>query len=121
MITYSCGHKRDYNPGHNIMAKTICYDCRMSLVGTEIDFIRFGAPPKDGYSYNYQSGRNEIGVSVYLVQNGNIRDTIRGEFSDRTMYVGKGVMVGTGGDDEPLVEIVKCRKATKKQIARLGL
>ena len=120
MITYSCGHKRDYNPGHNIITKRLCYDCKMSLVGTEINFIRFGAPPKSGQSWNYSENKPENGVSVYLVQDGQVKDTIRWEFADeRPAYVGKGVVLGIGGDDEFVVEITTCRKATKKQTEKL--
>ena len=121
MISYSCGHKRDYNPGHNIVTKKLCYDCRMSLVGTEISFIRFGAPPKNRCSWNYSENRPEKGVSVYLVRDGQILDSLRWEFADeRPAYIGKGIVLGIGGDDEFVVEIITCRKATKKQIEKLS-
>jgi len=119
MIAYSCGHKSDWCPGHDIQSRGPCYSCKTELIGTEVNFLRCGKPPVGGYSYNYQVGQYESGVSVYLVRDNVILDTVRSEFVDRPWYVGRGVVVGIGGDDEILVDVVTCRKASLKQIKKL--
>jgi hypothetical protein len=119
---YACGHSNSYNPGHNINLPSLCYHCKMALVGTSVDFVRFGAVPESGRSWNHAESKPEAGVSVYLVQENIIRDTLRWEFADtRTMYIGKGIVLGVGGDDEIVVEITTIRKASKRDKIRLGV
>jgi len=89
------------------------------MVGQEIEFLRFGKPPESGYSYNYQSNRNEAGVSCYVVINGKVAATVRGEFEDRQAYIGRGILLGFGGDDEALVQIISIRKISGKKADRM--
>jgi hypothetical protein len=122
-MKFACGHKPYWNDGcsDDYVAKSLCYQCLKALIGTEVEFIRFGAPPKSGQSRNHAENKLEAGVSCYLIQNGKIMDTVRGEFLDRQPYIGKGVMVDTGSDDEIIVEIITCRKASKRDCRRLGI
>lgn len=99
----------------------ICYDCLKALIGTRIEFVRFGEAPEDGASRNHISGRGEAGVSVYLVLAG--RTVIAGFpaeiWTRRPIYRGTAVMVDTGSDDEPIVDwstvaaLRKVRRAPK--------
>ena len=115
-----CGCTEIYaNVGRDIVLKSMCYDCLKERKGTVIDFIRFGKAPE--VSYNYAENRNENGVSVYLIENNTVCQTMRSEFLDRTAYIGTGLMVDTGGDDEPVVEIQSIKKASLKQLKKLGL
>ena len=124
IIHTKCGHESDrLNHSFNrvVTFDNLCWECLKALKGTEVDFIRFGKAPEDGFSYNYRENRCEPGVSAYLVQNNEIIDTIRSEFVDkRAMYVGKGIVTGFGGDGEICVNILKIRKATKRDKSKLA-
>ena len=123
MIHFSCGHSGDFGTGkREVRLNKLCYNCKKSLIGKKIDFVRFGNMPENGYSWNYSENCAESGVSVYLVQNGVVADVVRGEFANRTIYCGQGIAVGFGGDGELLVDnITTYKKATKSQIKKLGL
>lgn len=115
MITYGkCGHTRDWCDGSDIHKGNYCPSCREARIGTEIAYVRFGVPVER--STNWADGTSEAGMSVYEIGVG----TIRSEFLTRKAYVGKGVIVGYGSDDEPLVVPVSCRRATATQRAKYG-
>ena len=124
IIHTRCGHESDrLNHSFNRLVKfdNLCWDCQKALKGTEVDFIRFGKAPEDGYSYNYRESKSEPVVSAYLVQNNIVMDTIRSEFvNKRSLYVGKGIVTGFGGDSEICVKVLKIRKATKRDKAKLA-
>jgi hypothetical protein len=77
----------------------LCYECRKSLVGKRVDFIRYGSLPESGYSMNWSTGGYEKGVSVYLPG-----QTARAEFETRKKITGSAVVVGLGSDDEILID-----------------
>lgn len=88
-------------------------DKTKSEIGTEISFIRFGEPVEKSTDWS----NNEIlkGMSVYEINaQGASKQTVRSEFSERkSVYVGKGTVVGYGSDGEPLVSNYIVRKASK--------
>jgi hypothetical protein len=92
------------------------------FIGNKIDFVRLGDAPEDGVSYNYAENCWESGMSVYMILDGKLANVVRAEFEGRPIYIGKGIMVDTGGDGEPVVaNFERMKKATKKQIKALGL
>jgi len=114
MIQYTrCGHTRPWCDGVREI-NNFCPACREARIGAEIKFVRFGAPVKQ--STNHQTGCAETGMSVYEIGVG----TIRSEFADRPAYTGRGVIVGYGSDDEPLVRAITCRRATKSMRSANG-
>ena len=55
IIHTKCGHESDrLNHSFNrvVTFDNLCWECLKALKGTEVDFIRFGKVPEDGYSYN---------------------------------------------------------------------
>ena len=114
MIQYTrCGHTRPWCDGIRDV-NNFCPTCREARIGTEIEFVRFGAPV--GRSMNHQTGCAESGMSVYEIGVG----IIRSEFADRPAYTGRGVIVGYGSDDEPLVRAITCKRANKTARATNG-
>ena len=116
MIKYACNHTRDYCPGRELSDRGLCWDCKQALIGQVVEFVRFGAPPECGRSYNYATNQAEAGVSGYLMIDGQIYGTIRSEFADRQRYVGRGVVVGIGSDDEIVVDIIEISKSRRRKI-----
>ncbi len=76
------------------------------LFGTRVEFVRFGDMPKNGLSINHAENKYETGVSCYLVENGKIMQTVRGEFSDRKTIKGTAIAIDTGGDCELIIDIL---------------
>lgn len=86
-------------------------------------YIRFGAPPKSGFSINHATGEREPGVSVYrakLYDTGAvIVDTphySQGTFlalQNLPMYQVWGKIVGYGSDGEPCLKINKIKLIKK--------
>lgn len=76
-----------------------CFDCQQKMIGTRTTVVRYGDMPKGGRSYNYRENKYEDGVSVYL-------ETMRprAEFTDRPKRIFSAVIIGWGGDDEPLID-----------------
>ena len=68
-------------------------------IGDEGTFYRSGRLPKSGRSINHATGTAEKGVSVYAVP----WATSLAGLSERQWYTGKGVVVGFGSDNEPLI------------------
>ena len=67
---------------------------------TERVYFRKGAPPASGRSFNTMENKHEAGVSAYVTPEvGSFAG-----FVDRPWYYGYGTVVGTGGDDEPLLK-----------------
>ena len=119
-----CGHESDkcnYSFSKTVKFNTLCWDCLKAFNGKEVDFIRFGSAPEDGFSYNYSEGKNEVGVSAYLVQNDKVVQRIRSEFvSIRPMFIGRGIVTGFGGDGEICVKVLKIKKSTKRDRLKLA-
>jgi len=70
------------------------------MIGTRIQFKRYGRIPANGKSTNWATGELEVGVSVY-----SDSDTIRAEFEDRDVVIeGEALVVGAGSDGEPLID-----------------
>ncbi len=107
--------------GDEVTLHQMCYDCKKLFLGQEIAFLRFGDAPESGQSYNYATNSYEDGLSVYMIADGQLCNTIRCEFTDRKIYAGKGMLIGFGGDDEALVKNFKMRKATKSKLTKLGV
>ena len=102
--TYICGHTRN-RPGVDMTWKHRCYTCRSAEIGTRIQFVRYGAIPASGHSINWAQNTAEEGVAVYrLLGNGVHEPTLRAEFASRIPITGTAVMVGTGSDDEPIID-----------------
>lgn len=104
-IIYRCGHWR-YNVSHeDNISRRLCYDCRLALVGTRIDFIRYGDVPESGLSYNYTDNRSESGVSVYGIDP-DTGDADQFSFIDisRPTIRGSAICIGYGSDDEPIID-----------------
>jgi len=61
-------------------------------------FFRYGAPPEGGRSRNHVTGDMEAGISVYATPRPtSFIDT------DRPLYAVRGVAIGLGSDDEPVI------------------
>lgn len=63
---------------------------------------RYGAAPESGYSHNYATGRSECGVamaSVGMTPECRSFATLEARESRRRYYY-RGIVAGTGGDDE---------------------
>jgi hypothetical protein len=110
--TYSCGCTRKAT---SPWAADESYDfpCRKcssgydtNIIGTRIEFIRYGAMPVSGFSTNHRDGTSEAGVSVYAVFDGEPRHV--GFYYDivsRTALRGSAICVGLGSDGEPLIDM----------------
>ena len=112
---HKCGHFSTNDPwgsGPDVQVYSLCLNCKKSRIGETIEFARFGKPPVSGQSTNHREHTAEDGVSVYEIINGEI-DLVGWHFgiTDRVKYVGKGIILGWGSDGEPLVRIIKIRKA----------
>ncbi len=106
MIKYKCGCTR--NDGDNTRtyhASKKCCSCMSKLFGTRVEFVRYGDMPENGCSINYAENTYESGVSCYLVENGEIMHTVRGEFEDRKVIRGAAIAIDTGGDDELIIDM----------------
>ena len=119
----SCGHhelRSTCGTGEVTPLDSPCHACRSARVGEEIEFIRFGSIPAAGRSKNHRDGFSEDGVSVYEVKGGKA-DLVgwHFDFLVRPAFTGTGRIVGWGSDGEPLVEVVKSRKAKKSEVAAL--
>lgn len=78
-------------------------------------FLRYGDPPPGGRSRNYRTGRLEAGLSVYpsvLVDGERAPLLVRNEpqdyscgMLDRPVLVLVGIVLGTGSDGEPVIEV----------------
>lgn len=92
-------------------------------IGETVRVIRYGHPVER--STNHATGEPHIGMSCYLLDHrGVVIGTVRAEFADRlAVYIGRGVLVGYGADDEPLVTAFRGRRATRAQeeIAYYGM
>lgn len=77
-------------------------------------FIRYGAAPRDGRSFNHASGREEAGLSVYAAEEVDGGYAIDGagiatptavflSVQGILPYLVEGVRVGRGSDGEPLI------------------
>jgi len=105
---YSCQHEsilstRIFGAGYDRLTNVSypCYDCQLSMLGARCDVVRYGYMPIGGKSYNYRDNKYEIGVSCYLP---NMR--VRPEFSEgRNILTGSAIIVGWGGDCEPLIDL----------------
>ena len=107
---FKCGHTRStelvFCSDIDVIEERItdvsypCYECQQSMIGTRQTVVRYGHLPTSGHSYNYRSNSCESGVSCYLP---SMR--ARPEFTDRPKLVFSAVVVGWGGDDEPLIDI----------------
>jgi len=70
------------------------------MIGTRIQFKRYGRIPANGQSKNWATGELEVGVSVY-----SDSDVIRAEFEERDIVIeGEALVVGLGSDGEPLID-----------------
>lgn len=90
-------------------------DWRDYPIGIEVVGYRFGKAPISGYSYNYAEGKNEAGVSmasVGLIPESRGFATMEAKESRRKYYY-RGIIVGTGGDDE--VCLTDCVQITAKE------
>ena len=100
---YSCGCKREGNPrwGEDKLVEVSypCYDCQQKMIGLRTTVVRYGDIPTCGKSYNHRENKYEEGVSVYLQTM-----LTRPEFTDRKKFVFSAVIIGWGGDDEPLID-----------------
>jgi len=86
----------------------------------ERGYIRFGAVPKNGKSYNHRDNVWEDGVSVFeaefvgneyrLLFNNHILQSSYLSVADRPAYRIYGDVVGTGADGEPLLKVKKVVK-----------
>ena len=104
MYKYACGCIRDNGEKEIRQGKDKCYSCMKALFGKRVSFIRYGDIPESGRSINWAENRYEAGVSCYLVEGGKIMHTVRGEFCDRNVICGTAIAVGTGSDDELLID-----------------
>ena len=99
---YRCGHTKTKEYRHYIDKtdvydlQTLCWDCKQKLIGKVVTVYRYGTPIEK--SWNYADNREEEGMSCYFPE-----DRPRPEFTDRPLYVGTGIIIGYGSDDEPLV------------------
>jgi hypothetical protein len=105
---YSCGHfdsRTDYGTGCYFRLDYECPACKKLRVGTTIEFIRYGKPPK--HSYDHRDKHSLRGVSVYEVGHDGqpLHVGWHFEFLSRPAYRGRGEIVGWGPDGEPLVKI----------------
>lgn len=84
----------------------------------EDGFVRYGAPPKCGYSVNAATGRKEAGVSVFKAKFVGNRYKVEYTTPDmlwtgetlkcqRDAYRVWGEVVGIGSDGEPVVKITR--------------
>lgn len=97
---YDCCGRAYYREGHNDLHVEYCYDCQQKLIGTRQTVIRYGDIPICGQSYNYRDNKREIGVSCYLPGM-----STRSEFTKgRKKLKISAVIIGWGGDDEPLID-----------------
>ena len=85
-----------------------------SKIGEVGVFWRKGEPPKSGFSKNYREGTHEAGVSVYPYAE---ETSFAGLEKDAPWYKIDGELVGYGSDGEPVVKVLKSKKATKAEIA----
>ena len=99
--------------------------------GWDAGYVRVGACPRSGKSYNYRDGHHEDGVSVYRAwfQSGGLRAIdLRDVDMASAMFIwadkdAKGVYqvwgdeIGRGSDSEPLLKKKKSRKVPKSGIA----
>ncbi len=89
----------------------------------ETGYIRFGLPPKSGYSINHATGEREPGISVYRAKffetGAVVVDTphySQGTFlalQNYPMYQVWGELVGYGSDGEPCLKISKVKLLKK--------
>src|SRR5574341_707623 len=107
-----CGHKEW--DGINMSSedrmqgtlKGQCWPCREARIGTEIAFVRYGAPPASGRSWDKRDNVALDGVSVYEVVNGKpVHVAYSFGIVDRSPVIcGRAILVGWGSDGEPLVD-----------------
>ena len=84
----------------------------------EDGFVRYGEPPKCGYSVNAATGTREVGVSVFRAK--FVGNSYKVEYSTPNMlwsgetlkchrdaYRVWGEVVGTGSDGEPVVKVAR--------------
>ena len=91
----------DDTPDKIIISNSPCFDCQQKMIGTRQNVIRYGNIPSCGKSYNYRDGKYEDGVSCYLL---NMRP--RPEFTENRKKIKiSAVIIGWGGDDEPLIDV----------------
>lgn len=69
------------------------------MIGTRIEFTRYGRIPANGQSVNWATGETEKGVSVY-----SSSSVVRAEFEDREAITGEALVIGLGSDGEPLID-----------------
>jgi hypothetical protein len=94
-------------------------------------YIRFGSIPENGYSQNFTTGENEIGVSVFeaLDRQGNINIILPTDTSkacvdiawmlDRPLYIVQGDIIGIGSIGEPVMK--KCSIIKELDIPRVSM
>lgn len=98
-----------------------------SRIGETIDFIRYGDIPKDGKSTwwhtlapPYKSYPKLDGLSVFEINNG-VPIIPHPElytspcFFERSVYLGKGIIVRIGPDKEPLVKVLSIKRASSEE------
>jgi hypothetical protein len=127
---YTCGHTKTETkpcePGRQgRWERTVgvkCDDCttrqKADLARAQAGrpvYIRFGAAPECGYSWNDRDNYHEEGISVYAawlldddtiildMRDADLCSYVFGEFQDRPAYLATGTVVGTGADGEPLL------------------
>lgn len=111
-----CAHYDGYS---SELGNSYCPECQGAMLGSSIQFLRCGAAPKSGYSWNNEINDHEAGLSVFQIAEGGVVWTHDAPtFWDRPWFLGRGTVVGFGGSGEPLVEVVAIKKATKKQQAQ---
>lgn len=114
-----CMHDDNDAMTWNESSNTFCPDCQAAMLGSVIQFLRCGAKPESGYSWNNDTMQHEAGLSVFPIVEGVVRWTHDADtFWGRPWFLGRGMVVGFGGSGEPLVKVVAIKKATKKQQAQ---
>lgn len=83
--------------------------------GAERGYIRFGALPEGGHSYNYRDNRPEAGISCFDAEISAVGQyrllltpVLEASYltvADRPAYRLYGARVGTGADGEPLLSV----------------
>ena len=96
---YQCCGKKEYIESHQIYEISYCWNCMQKLIGTRQNVIRYGDIPANGKSYNHRENKNEDGVSCYLLNQRPRPEFIEG----RNRLEFSAVIIGWGGDDEPLI------------------
>ena len=90
-----CAHYDGYS---SELGNSYCPECQGAMLGSSIQFLRCGAAPKSGYSWNNEINDHEAGLSVFLLEGDTVAWTHDAEtFWDRPWYLGTGRVVGFGG------------------------